>query len=54
MSRYHKYFLILFCVVMWIVPLRADDVKDNWHQPDKVMDLVGVKASGGIWKDLCK
>ena len=44
MSRYHKYFLILFCVVMWIVPLRADDVKDNWHQPDKVMDLVGVKA----------
>ena len=43
MSRYHKYFLILFCMSLCLIPLSADDVRDEQHQPDKVMDLVGVK-----------
>jgi ubiquinone/menaquinone biosynthesis C-methylase UbiE len=28
---------------LFFVPLRADDVRDKWHQPEKVMDLVGVR-----------
>jgi arsenite methyltransferase len=43
MSKYHKYRLILICVGLCLIPLRADDVRDKWHQPEKVMDLVGVK-----------
>jgi ubiquinone/menaquinone biosynthesis C-methylase UbiE len=43
MTRYHRYCLILFCVGFCIVPLSADDVRDKWHQPEKVMDLVGVR-----------
>ncbi len=43
MSRYHKYKLILVCVCLCLVTLSADDVKDKWHQPEKVMDLVGVR-----------
>ena len=26
-----------------LAQLNADDVRDKWHQPDKVMDLVGVR-----------
>lgn len=43
MSRYHKYCLILVYVGLCLVPLSADDVRDKWHQPEKVMDLVGVR-----------
>jgi ubiquinone/menaquinone biosynthesis C-methylase UbiE len=43
MSKYHKYTSILIFICLCIVPLRADDVRDKWHQPEKVMDLVGVK-----------
>lgn len=43
MSRYHKYCLILICVGLCLVPLGAEDVRDEWHQPEKVMDLVGVR-----------
>jgi len=34
--------LILVCVGLCIIPLSADDVRDKLHQPEKVMDLVGV------------
>jgi ubiquinone/menaquinone biosynthesis C-methylase UbiE len=30
-------------VGLCFVPLSADDVRDKWHQPEKVMDLVGVR-----------
>ncbi|MCK4931130.1 MAG: methyltransferase domain-containing protein [Candidatus Aminicenantes bacterium] len=43
MSRYHKYCLILVCVGLCLVPLSADDVRDKSHQPERVMDLVGVR-----------
>jgi predicted methyltransferase len=43
MSRYHKYCLILVCVGLCLIPLSADDVRDKSHQPERVMDLVGVR-----------
>jgi arsenite methyltransferase len=43
MLKCQKFFLILLCVALCLVPLRADDVRDKWHQPEKVMDLVGVR-----------
>ena len=43
MSRYHKYCLFLVWLGLCLVPLSADDVRDKWHQPEKVMDLVGVR-----------
>ncbi len=43
MSKYHKYCLILICVGLCLIPLSADDVRDKSHQPERVMDLVGVR-----------
>ena len=43
MSRFQKYISILIFLCLCLVPFRAEDVRDKWHQPEKVMDLVGVK-----------
>lgn len=43
MSRNHKSVLILLWMGLSLVGLAADDVRDEWHQPEKVMDLAGVK-----------
>lgn len=43
MTRYIRCFLILVCAGLSIVTLKADDVRNKWHQPEKVMDLVGVR-----------
>jgi ubiquinone/menaquinone biosynthesis C-methylase UbiE len=43
MLKYHKYCLLLVCVGLCLGPLSADDVRDKWHQPERVMDLVGVR-----------
>ncbi len=43
MSRLKKYFLFLLCTCLCFVQLTADDVRDTLHQPEKVMDLVGLK-----------
>lgn len=43
MSRYRRSILTLLCAGLCLVPLAADDVRDQWHQPEKVMDLVGLK-----------
>ena len=43
MIKHLKLLLILLFAGLCLVPLSADDVRDKWHQPDKVMDLVGVR-----------
>jgi ubiquinone/menaquinone biosynthesis C-methylase UbiE len=43
-----SWFLILLLTVLYLVQLSAEDVRDKWHQPDKVMDLVGVKSGMNI------
>lgn len=43
MSRYRRSILTLLCAGLCLVSLAADDVRDQWHQPEKVMDLVGLK-----------
>lgn len=43
MLRYRRSILTLLCAGLCLVPLAADDVRDQWHQPEKVMDLVGLK-----------
>jgi ubiquinone/menaquinone biosynthesis C-methylase UbiE len=43
MLKYTKFLLIVLFVSLCLFTLGADDVRDKWHQPDKVMDLVGVK-----------
>jgi ubiquinone/menaquinone biosynthesis C-methylase UbiE len=43
MSRFYKYISILIFAGFSLIPLRSDDIRDKWHQPEKVMDLVGVK-----------
>lgn len=39
-----KKVLILLFAGLCLVPLGADDLRDKWHQPEKVMDLVGVRS----------
>ena len=43
MIKHKKFIFPLLFVTLCLVPLDADDVRDKWHQPDKVMDLVGVR-----------
>lgn len=43
MWRLKKYFLIILCSCLCFVQLTADDVRDAWHKPEKVMDLVGLQ-----------
>jgi tRNA A58 N-methylase Trm61 len=43
MLKLRKYCLILVWLALCCVPLTAEDVRDTWHQPEKVMDLVGLK-----------
>ena len=43
MVKHKKFILLLLFIGLYLAPLKADDVRDKWHQPDKVMDLVGVK-----------
>jgi len=42
MLKYQKFFLILILLSLSLITLSADDVRDKWHQPDRIMDLVGV------------
>ncbi|MGD9344574.1 MAG: methyltransferase domain-containing protein [Candidatus Aminicenantes bacterium] len=43
MKKHKKFIVLLLFAGFCLVPLDADDVRDKWHQPDKVMDLVGVR-----------
>jgi ubiquinone/menaquinone biosynthesis C-methylase UbiE len=43
MVRHKKFIFLILLGGLCLAPLNADDVRDKWHQPDKVMDLVGVR-----------
>lgn len=46
--KHQKFLLILLFSTLCLVTLRADDIRDKWHQPEKVMDLAGVRPGMNI------
>jgi len=44
MPRVKKCILTLTIGALWISLGLADDIRDKYHQPEKVMDVAGVKA----------